>query len=86
MIPHQNSEVLANGLKGRVTACRKRLRVNRGVHRVHLNIESPTLGMDTTAVLLNEHPANREFVCREDDSQLSDRKAAGRLEHEVAQT
>ena len=36
MIPHRipSNEIFGNGLRERVTACRKRLRVNR-IHRAH---------------------------------------------------
>ena len=36
MIPHRipSNEIFGNGLKDRVTACRKRLRLNR-IHRAH---------------------------------------------------
>jgi hypothetical protein len=41
MIPHRmlSSEIFGNGLKDRVTACRKRLRVNRVAQRVQGNNE-----------------------------------------------
>jgi hypothetical protein len=37
MIPHRmlSNEFFANGLKGRVSACRKRLRVKRLTHKAH---------------------------------------------------
>jgi len=39
MIPHRvlSNEFFGNGLKQRVTACRKRLRVNRHHHRLQSN-------------------------------------------------
>lgn len=39
MIPHRmfSSDVFGSGLKGRVTACRKRLRVHRTTNRTHLS-------------------------------------------------
>ena len=38
MIPHRrlNDEIFGNGLRDRVTACRKRLRTNRSVNRPQL--------------------------------------------------
>jgi hypothetical protein len=38
MIPHRmpSNEIFANDLKDRVTACRKRLRLNR-IHRIHFD-------------------------------------------------
>jgi len=38
MIPHRmlSREIFANDLKDRVTACRKRLRLNR-IHRIHFD-------------------------------------------------
>ncbi|MDQ2977290.1 MAG: hypothetical protein M3R69_17995 [Acidobacteriota bacterium] len=37
MIPYRmlSSEFFANGLRGRVSACRKRLRINRPAYRTH---------------------------------------------------
>ena len=45
MISHRllSSEVYGNGLRGRVTACRKRLRVNRVAQRTQVNGESGAL-------------------------------------------
>ncbi|HEY3040433.1 MAG TPA: hypothetical protein VGJ66_16970 [Pyrinomonadaceae bacterium] len=45
MIPHRmlNTEIYGNGLKDRVTACRKRLRVNRVAQRLQDNNEPEEL-------------------------------------------
>ena len=49
MISHRllSSEIYGNGLRGRVTACRKRLRVNRVAQRAQVNNESATLFAET---------------------------------------
>jgi len=49
MISHRllSSEVYGNGLRGRVTACRKRLRVNRVAQRAQVNHESGALFAQT---------------------------------------
>jgi hypothetical protein len=48
MIPDRtlSSEIFANDLKGRVTACRKRLRLNR-IHRIHFDNQVGELFCDT---------------------------------------
>ena|SRR5437762_2913084 len=45
MIPHRmlSNESCGNGLKGRVTACRKRLRVNRVAQKIQANDEPKEL-------------------------------------------
>ncbi len=50
MIPHRmlSSEICGNGLKSRVTACRKRLRVNRTTHKPLVNNDSEELFSETT--------------------------------------
>jgi len=52
MILHRmlSSEVCGNGLKGRVTACRKRLRVNRVAQRAQVNNDAEELFPETTPV------------------------------------
>ena len=49
MISHRllSIEVYGNGLRGRVTACRKRLRVNRVAQRAQVNSESGALFAET---------------------------------------
>lgn len=44
MIPHQtlDDEIFANGLRHRVSACRKRLRINRIMHKRHDEVFSTT--------------------------------------------
>jgi len=62
MIPHRmlSNESCGNGLKGRVTACRKRLRVNRVAHRGQAINESEGLYHETGSVsqLQEIAPAN----------------------------
>lgn len=50
MIPHRmlSSEICRNGLKGRMTACRKRLRVNRVAQRAQVNNDAEELVRETT--------------------------------------
>lgn len=50
MIPHRiaGNEIRRNGLKDRVTACRKRLRVNQGAQRTHVNNDAEELLPETT--------------------------------------
>jgi hypothetical protein len=50
MIPQRmlSSEICGNGLKNRVTACRKRLRLKRVTQRSHVNNDSGELFPETT--------------------------------------
>ena len=50
MIPHRmhGNEICGNGLKGRVTACRRRLRVKRAAQRTQVNDEAEDLFPETT--------------------------------------
>ena len=50
MIPHrmQGNEICGKGLKGRVTACRRRLRVKRAAQRTQVNDEAEDLFPETT--------------------------------------
>lgn len=52
MIPHRmlSSEICGSGLKDRVTACRKRLRVNRTRPKALARDEKAELFSETTAV------------------------------------
>ena len=49
MIPHRmlTSEICGNGLKDRVTACRRRLRVNRVAHKARVNNDPENLSYET---------------------------------------
>lgn len=88
MIPQRmpSNEIFGHGLKDRVTACRKRLRVNRGVHKVHVNDEPVAFG-ETAAAFLDEYPAVRESsVSRRDASEFRDGEAWQRVEQEVGIT
>jgi hypothetical protein len=71
MIPHrmQSNQVFANGLKSRVSACRKRLRFNRPIREAHashrLDNELEQLFPDRTlpvSDILDEHPVGRESL------------------------
>jgi hypothetical protein len=55
MIPQRlpGSEICGNGLKDRVTACRKRLRVNRVAQRSHGNNGAEELIPETTSSVLD---------------------------------
>ena len=50
MIPHRtpDNEICGNGLKGRVAACRKRLRVNRVLKRTRFNNDAEEPFAETT--------------------------------------
>jgi hypothetical protein len=50
MIPHrmQANQICRNGLKGRVTACRRRLRVKRAAQRTQVDDEAEDLFPETT--------------------------------------
>ena len=88
MIPHRmpSSEIFGNGLKQRVTACRKRLRVNRNLHRVHFSDE-PVAFTTETASFPDEHLAVREsFAGGVTASEFREREAWLRLEPEVGIT
>ena len=89
MIPHrmQNNEFFGNGLKDRVTACRKRLRLNRSVHQVLLDHEPVEFSEETTAIFLDEYPAVRESsFSRRNASESRDRKTWEPIEQEVGIT
>ena len=89
MIPHrmQNNETFGNGLKDRVTACRKRLRINRGVHKVHLDDEPVAFGGETAAGFPDEYPAVRESsVSRRNASEFRDGEAWEVVAYEVGIT
>lgn len=49
MIPHRmlTSEICGSGLKSRVIACRKRLRVNRATHKAGMNDDAEELFPET---------------------------------------
>jgi len=59
MIPHRmlTSEIYGNGLRDRVTACRRRLRVNRAAQRSQVNNDTeelfPETAMPTSVVRMN---------------------------------
>ena len=57
MIPHRvlTSEICGNGLKGRVTACRRRLRVNRAAQRSQVNNDAEELFPETAPSVSRFH-------------------------------
>jgi hypothetical protein len=71
MIPHRilSNQVFANGLKGRVSACRKRLRFNRPTRKAEASLR---VGNELEQVfperalpvndILDEYPAERESL------------------------
>ena len=80
MIPHRipSNEIFGNGLRERVTACRKRLRVNR-IHRAHA-YNQPEGPFQETKVAASEFPdysenlpAVRESLVHLRDGETSER-------------
>jgi hypothetical protein len=73
MIPHRtlSSEICGNGLRNRVTACRKGLRVTRIMHKSHLHNQPEELFSETEispCEFLEDRPAMRESLVRIDCS------------------
>lgn len=68
MIPQRmlSSEFCGNGLKSRVTACRKRLRVNRTMHKSLVNNDAEELFSETTPLVteFQDYPALPAFIVR----------------------
>ena len=64
MIPHRTAteEIFGNELKERVTACRKRLRVNRASQRERGHAESVVAETPNVAQFPAESPAVRQLV------------------------
>ncbi|MBC8031183.1 MAG: hypothetical protein H7Z16_13795 [Pyrinomonadaceae bacterium] len=88
MIPHRmpSHEIFGNGVKQRVTACRKRLRINRNLHKVHFSDE-PLPFASETASFSDEYPGVRESSPgRRDASEFREREASPRLEQKVGIT
>jgi len=77
MIPHRipSNEIFGNGLRERVTACRKRLRVNR-IHRAQADLEQPFRGTRAAASKFSEYSANlpaiRESSIRLGEGEISE--------------
>jgi len=80
MIPHRipSSEIFGNDLRERVTACRKRLRVNR-MHRAHAD-NQPDEPFQETKVAASKFsecsenlPAVRAFLVHLRDGETSER-------------
>lgn len=80
MIPHrmQSGEMFAGDLKGRVIACRKRLRLNR-IHRVHFDNQLGELICETAIEASDfyggseDDTALRESLIRVRDEETSQR-------------
>lgn len=80
MIPHRipSNEIFGNDLRERVTACRKRLRVNR-IHRAHADNqpEEPFRETKVAASKFSDYlenlPAVREFLVHLRDAETSER-------------
>lgn len=66
MIPHREpgNEFFGNRFKQRVTACRKRLRINRHLYRVHSSDEPSALTQENTSFPPG-YPAVRESLIGE---------------------
>lgn len=64
MIPHRllGNDLLGNGLKQRVTACRKRLRVNRHQNRVHSNEGQLLFTSEANSEIRASYPAESPDV------------------------
>jgi hypothetical protein len=88
MIPHriQSDEIFGLGLKGRVAACRKRLRVNRSVQKVQPDDEPLAFCEETSAGFLNDYPAVRESSVRSGASDFQDGEAWRPEDQEVGIT
>lgn len=80
-----SNAIFGNGLKGRVTACRNRLRVSRHGQKVLLNDEPVVFGRETTIAFLDEYPAVRESsISSRDASEFRDGEARQSVEQELA--
>lgn len=72
MIPHRmlSNEVYGSGLKDRVIACRKRLRVNRVIHRTLVHDEVEELFPETSPSVRVEGQASFSLSETEDGAQI----------------
>ena len=63
MIPNRmlSSEIRGNGLKGRVTACRKRLRISRVAQRARANNDAEELFAETTPTVSSFHDYTADY-------------------------
>lgn len=88
MIPHRmpSSEIFGNGLKSRVSACRKRLRVNRSAHKAQADDQPLAFGGETTAAFLDEYLTVRESIVGEREAAELQDDAWQRAEQEVGIT
>jgi len=89
MIPHRmpSNEIFGSGLKQRVTACRKRVRVNRNMHRVRSREELIVFTSETVASFPGEYPPVRESLSGGTDAaEFRDPDAWQRVEQEVGIT
>jgi hypothetical protein len=86
MIPRQlpSNAIFGQGLKLRVTACRKRLRINRSLHKVQFADDSETLLSESATCFSEASDAVRESVPGGGSgSEFREREAWLRLEQEV---
>lgn len=89
MIPHRmpSNPIFGNALKLRVTACRKRLRVNRNLHKVHFSDEPAGFTSEIIASFRGEYLSVRESLLEGGDaSEFREREPWPRLEQEVGIT
>ena len=89
MIPHRvlNNEFFGNGLRQRVTACRKRLRTNRHHHRLHLNEGQSSFTSEVSVSFPAESDAVRESLIGSMESFEGQQQEAWiRPEEEVGRT
>ncbi len=92
MIPHRASknEIFGLAIKDRVTACRRRLRDNRAVHRIHAADELPECGRDSADIadtFLDGYPLVREStVSAREIAEIRDEEAWQRDTQKVGLT
>lgn len=89
MIPNRmlSNEFCGSGLKQRVTACRKRLRVYRYHQRLYPTAVQSLFAPETSASFPAEYVAVRESLISDDDaSEQQEREAWIRPEQEVGIT
>lgn len=68
MIPHRmlNDDIFENGLRERVTACRKRLRLKRVIHKAH--VQAQLEPFPETRVSASEFPDYNRLIRADDYS------------------
>lgn len=88
MIPHRASknEVVGLVMKDRVTACRRRMRNNRGVHRIQPSEEARDCCGEKEDAFLDGYPLVRESVRTQEVCDFSGGEARHREAQEVGLT